>query len=373
MLHRHFLASLIIGAAITPAFAGSDNERKHDPEPATYCVYDIGRLPGLPPGGTERAVRAINNRNQIVGWTALGGGGHPLHAFIWDRKRGMRDLGSLPEHASSLAADINDAGRVVGEANNLAADGPLAFHWTKRTGMRALDASLGGAASIATGINRSGQIVGSSRTGTGELHAFFRDLNGDVLDLGDFADGNFSSQAVAVNDSGQVVGLRWDGNIVEAFLWDGRNGTRPLVEDASLLSIIPKDINSRGEVVGEMFGEPSHAFRWTKDAGLQDLGTLSGSYATASAINRSGTIVGASQSTAGPPHAVIWSRRSGIRDLNELIDPSSELATQAVLVIAQAINDAGWIAAYGYVLDPVDPQRGFLLVPRRHDGSPGCR
>jgi hypothetical protein len=60
-----------------------------------------------------------------------------------------------------------------------------------------------------------------------------------------------------------------------------------------------------------------------------------------------------------------------MRDLNELIDPSSELASQAVLVIAQAINDAGGIAVDGFVPDPVDPHRGFLLEPRH--GKAPCR
>jgi hypothetical protein len=61
-----------------------------------------------------------------------------------------------------------------------------------------------------------------------------------------------------------------------------------------------------------------------------------------------------------------------MRDLNELIDPSSALATTAVLVIAKAINNAGWIAVDGFVPDPVDPQRVFVLVPRRHPGNPPC-
>lgn len=379
MRQRHLLALLIIATAIPTAFADSGSERKRDAEPATYCIYDLGRLPGLTPGQTEISVRAINNRNQIVGWTALSGGGHPVHAFIWDPKLGMRDLGSLPDHESSFAADINDAASVVGETSDSTTDARLAFVWKNTTGMRALDVSLGGVSTVATGINKSGQIVGGSDTATGGYHAFLRDRHGEVLDLGLFEDGDFLSTAAAVNDVGQVVGLRWtaDGQIAEAFLWDERRGARIMVErDASLPFTYPQDINSRGEVVGEMEGGPTRAFRWTRDEGLQDLGTLTGidtDYATASAINREGIIVGASQTVAGPPHASIWSRRSGMRDLNELIDPSSALASEAVIVIAQAINDAGWIAADGYVSDPADPQRSFLLVPRRHVGGSGCR
>ena len=369
MRHQHFLAALVIVTA--PVTAGNVNESKGDFQPATYCVYDIGRLPGLPPGETSLAVRAINKRNQIVGWTAIAGGSSQLHPFIWDRESGMRDLGSLPGHANGVAADVNDAGTVVGDATDFETGGSRAFIWTEPTGMRALDVSLGGVDSVATGINRSGQIVGASKTATGAFHAFRRDVNGDVLDLGAFPDGSWDSSATAVNDRGHVVGARWDGQITEAFLWDERNGMRLLAEHPGAPSVFPFPIaiNNRGEVVGETRGaDPSRAFRWTKSAGLQDLGTLSGldtHTAIATSINRSGVIVGASQTTLGPPHAFVWNKQTGMRDLNELIDPSSELASEAVLVIAQAINDVGSIAADCFVPDPVDPQRSFLLVPRR--------
>jgi hypothetical protein len=149
MRHQHFLAALMI--VTVPVIAGNGTQGKSDFQPATYCVYDVGRLPGLPPGETSIDLRAINKRNQIVGWTGLAGV-PPLHPFIWDRKRGMRDLGSLPGHASGVAADINDAGTVVGDASDFEKGESLAFIWTRRTGMRALDVSLGGVDSVATGI-----------------------------------------------------------------------------------------------------------------------------------------------------------------------------------------------------------------------------
>ena len=281
----------------------------------------------------------------------------------------MRDLGSLPGHASAAAWDINDAGTVVGQSIDPLTGQSLSFIWTHRTGMRELDASLGAVGSLATGINRSGQIAGSSNAGTGAFHAFLRDKNGDVLDLGAFPDGSGSSTASAVNDHGDVVGVVGDGVIVDAFLWDEHNGMQLLAEDAFV-----RDINDHGEVVGDTVGEPKRAFRWTASEGFLDLGALAGFDAlgaTASAINESGTIVGSSLAMTGPPHAFIWSAQSGMRDLNELVDPSSELASQAVLVIAQAINKDGWIAVDGFIPDPVDPYRGFLLAPRH--GKAPCR
>ena len=378
MRHQYFLAALMIvtAPAMAAEIADDGNLRKGNSLPDAYCAYDIGQLPGLPPGETSVNVTAINNRNQIVGWIAIADGFSPLHAFIWDRKHGMRDLGSLPGHESLVAADINDAGTVVGDATDFETGETLAFVWTRHGGVRSPDTSLGGVNSLATGINRRGQIVGASQTETGQFHAFIRDRNGDVVDLGAFPDGSGSSDATGVNDRGQVVGTRVDGQLLDGFLWDERDGILPVIEDAPPFFFpFPHDINNRGVVVGDILGTaPGRAFRWTQDEGVQDLGTLSGldtHFATARAINQRGTIVGGSQTTSGQVHGFAWSSETGMRDLNALIDPSSELPSQPVLGAALAINDAGSIALNGFVAGE-ESQRGFLLVPQRHSHK-GCR
>jgi len=363
----HFLAALVILSA--PAFAHDGGQGNGNFQAATYCVYEIPRLPGLPPGEISLDLRAINNRNQVVGWTNPVGI-PPLHSFIWDRKGGIRDIGSLPGHPSMVGADVNDSGTIVGDATDFEAPEVLAFIWRKHKGVRALDVSLGGVNSLATGINRSGQIVGASETGPGTFHAFFRDVNGDVLDLGAFPDGHGSSSATGVNDRGQVIGTRGDGQITEAFVWDERDGMQTLIEDPPAnFFLFPSDINNRGVIVGEISGTGlPRAFRWTSRNGVEDLGSLGGldtDYGTATAVNRWGTIVGASQTTSGLAHAFVWSRQTGMRDLNDLIDPSSELPPQAVFGSAAGINDFGSIALIGFVPGELS-QRAFLLVPQRH-------
>ena len=177
MRHPYFLAALLIATstATTTAIARDGSAGRGDFLPDAYCAYEIGRLPGLPAGEISVNVTAINNRNQIVGWIAIADGFSPNHAFIWDRKHGMRGLGTLPGHESLVAADINDAGTVVGDATSFESGETLAFIWTSRGGARAPDTSLGGVNSLATGINHSGQIVGASQTETGTFHAFLRD------------------------------------------------------------------------------------------------------------------------------------------------------------------------------------------------------
>jgi probable HAF family extracellular repeat protein len=369
MRRPNFLAALMIVTA--PLIAHDGDQTRNDFEPATYCVYEIPRLPGLPPGEISLDIPAINNRNQVVGWLDPSGVS-PTRAFIWDLRRGIRDLGSLPEHSSLAAADINDTGAVVGYAFESITKGWVAFIWTRHRGARVLDVSLGGSSNYATGINRRGQIVGTSQTETGAVHAYLRDVNGDVLDLGAFPDGSGDSQATAVNDWGQVVGRRGNAQITEGFLWDERRGMRPLLEEsAPFVAHEPHDINNRGEVVGEFLVPVPHttrAFRWTRRGGMQDLGSLNGlesDYATARAINRWGTIVGASQNSSLEVHGFVWRRETGMRDLNELIDPSSQLPSQVVLEVGTAINDFGSIAMVGLVPGE-ESRRAFLMVPQRH-------
>jgi len=373
MQRQLILAALMVMAA--PVFAGNDERGREDSQAATYCVYDIGRLPGLPPGAISLDIAGINDRDQIVGWTGIAGV-PPLHSFIWDRKRGMRDLGSISGHPSLIATAVNGSGTVIGEATDLETE-TLAFAWTRGRGVRTLDTSLGGVNTFPTDINRRGQIVGASETETGAFHAFLRDVNGEVLDLGASPGGSGVSSATAMNDRGQVIGTRAAGGVVDAFIWDERRGMRPLIEDtAPNFFPFPLDINNRGEVVGDILGtEPQRAFRWTRSEGVQFLGTLSGvetDFATARAINRWGTIVGGSQAASGGEvHGFVWTRRTGMRDLNELVDPSSVLPVQPVLGAAVGINDFGSIAVIGFVPGE-EEQRGFLMVAKRHAGK-GCR
>ena len=71
MRRQYLIAALLMAAG--PLFGGNDARGREEAEPATYCLYEIGRLPGLPPGEISLELVGINNRNQIVGWTGLAG------------------------------------------------------------------------------------------------------------------------------------------------------------------------------------------------------------------------------------------------------------------------------------------------------------
>jgi len=368
-------SSLLLAASMitaVPVFGAGDDARI-DSRRATYCLYQIDPLPGMPAGESSVEVRGINDRGQVTGWINPGDGS-PFRAFVWDRKQGIRDLGAVPGHSSMTAAAINDAGTIVGEAVDEETGENLAFVWTPRGGVRTLDTSLGGVGSFATAINRAGQIAGASTTANGAIHAFFRDVDGEVVDLGAFSHGRGFSSATGMNDLGQVVVVLADGDRQNAFVWDAHGGRQLLVPEPSASFPYPSDINNRGEVVGALL-EPGlqRAFRWTPSQGIRLLGSLSGvdtDFTTAQAINDRGTIVGGSQTASGDFHGFVWEPRGGMRDLNELIDARSGLAVQPMLGTAMSINEHGAIAVGG-ILPGEDAQRGYVMVPKR--GRQGCR
>lgn len=91
--------------------AGAYNPKDTDSRPciwnATSGITDLGE-PGKRGWG-----RAINNAGVVSGWY---GGGNGLQAFLWEPDKGLRNIHQvlhLPDDASSVATDINDAGRIL--------------------------------------------------------------------------------------------------------------------------------------------------------------------------------------------------------------------------------------------------------------------
>ena len=163
-------------------------------------MVDIGTL-----GGTSGAPWYMNGRGRVVGNSNLAGD-QASHAFLWDKKNGIKDLGTLPGQTLSVATWINDEGEIVG----------------------ATDFSYGGSSILWK--------------------------NGKMIDLGKLP-GDCTSEALAINSSGQIIGnsspdCQSDG---VAVLWN--DGGAPinlniLVAPASNINVtFPVNINDRGEIV----------------------------------------------------------------------------------------------------------------------------
>lgn len=116
-------------------------------------MVDIGTL-----GGTSGAANWMNSRGQVVGSSNLAGD-QLLHAFLWDEKQGLKDLGTLPGGNYSEAFSVNDAGEVVGWS-----DSPHGFDAVLWKNGRMIDLGKlpGDCYSEPQSINSRGQIVGNS-------------------------------------------------------------------------------------------------------------------------------------------------------------------------------------------------------------------
>jgi probable HAF family extracellular repeat protein len=154
------------------------------PNGAAGSMTDIGGLPG----GTDGTLpTAINNAGKIVGRSNVinDSGGRGYRAFLWTPSTpngtsgSMQDLGLLnPLGNDSIANAINNHDQVVGwSLVNPGTALTHAFIWTSGEGMIDLNTQVdasgaGWVLKDAVGINDFGQIVGNGTNPAGDAHAF---------------------------------------------------------------------------------------------------------------------------------------------------------------------------------------------------------
>jgi hypothetical protein len=365
-----------------------------------YTITDLGPL----------SPTALNTWAQVVG-------NFNGHAFIWERGRGLRDLGTLTGGTSSYAAGIDDRGVVTGTADGLGtvisqnpslpnqqcSDLTQPFIWSPWRGMQGLGtvgpADLGEAffpflceiPFYGTGISDGGRVVGY----TGALEADFQwgfqwtSTRGMTLFGSTFP----PTWVNGVINGGQIVG-QTGIFIGQATSWTGGVATTlaDLGGGVADFSSSANGTNDRGEVVGwsttvplvsdcylDLTGCPMHAVLWTRSGAISDLGTLPGdTFSIASNINNCfGQVIGSSGNTLGSQVAggtggsgyqgnegaiavigrpFIWSAKTGMQDLNTRIPAGSGWVLNSV----SDINVWGQIVGSGTLNGQ---SHGFLLTP----------
>lgn len=378
------IAALAVLAA--PNRTAAQGEEGH----TRYEVINLGALPGA----SYAYGATISNRGWVMGESGIVPGSYPVptHATVW-RNGVITDLGTLGGPGSGIDwVQKNDWGLIVVLSQTATIDPnnedfcnfPFNTDLTCvgavwQNGVLTALPTLSGYNAYPGGVNNWGQIVGAAETSTQDPSCtppqvldfeavIWGPRPGQIQALPPFP-GDFVGVAIGINDLGQVVGVSgacapYGQSVVHALLWhDGRpfdlgslggqDGTVPFV------------INNSGEVVGysDLADDvTTHAFLWTKQNHMQDLGTLPGDvFSSASGINNEGQVVGGSCDASGNCRDFFWN--DGVmRDLNTLVCPGTSLFLTGNGVAGPDINDRGEITGQAY-----DPNTGdtpaFLAVP----------
>ena len=224
-------------------------------------MQDLGTL-GT---GTDAMAGLINERGQVLGQSYVDSNPSAFcsnfttyifttGSFVWDKKNGMQDIGTLGG-TCTLAYDLNNEGQVVGESSQVGDPTNLAFVWDRGEGIKALPtgANLYGAA---LAINNAGAIAGYGDAPDGQTNAiFWRKTGGKwrATYLGNLHSGD-CALGQSINASGQVVGISGPNGCTTtlAFLWEDGGpmaDLNTLVPPNSGLQLVEgHQINDRGEI-----------------------------------------------------------------------------------------------------------------------------
>lgn len=178
----------------------------------------IRELPPLP-GDTSGAATAVNERGQVVGISGTCdqavGRFTAAHAVLWDNNR-VIDIGNLGGVTWNTPMAINERGDIVGFAGQPGDDPDdpklRAFLWTRRGGIQNLGTLPGDATSEAHGINERRQVVGVSCDAGGNCRAFIWH-NGVMKDLNTLVAPGYTgvlTTAQDINDRGEITGRAFD-------------------------------------------------------------------------------------------------------------------------------------------------------------------
>jgi probable HAF family extracellular repeat protein len=279
---------------------------------------------GVTAGGSATVVPTTLTSNGFVCGGLDGLVPKVFHAFEW-QDGAVLDLGALPpvhENCSNTQALNNSGDIVVGASENENIDPVLgikeirAVRWTN--GHPKDLGTLGGSIGAALSLNERGQIAGFATNAVSDPYSFYYFLA-------------FGSS---------------NGTQTRAFLWDKENGMQDLGTLGTGNDAQAFFLNERGQVAGEAYtnstpnsttGFPTEdPFLWDKEHGMQDLGSLGGTFGQATALNNRGQVVGFSNMSGDQSsHPFLW-EQGNLIDLYANTEGGNPLT-------ADAINDAGEI------------------------------
>jgi uncharacterized membrane protein len=194
--------------------------------PAVWDLHSADQIHDLPliPGDTSGAATAINDNNQIVGISGICdqavGRRTAKHAVLWENGTVTDIYPNAPAPWWNTPTAINQRGDVVGFAGDPAfVEGDVlhAFMWTREDGVRQLkplpNRTPQHVDSEAYGINEDRQVVGVSCDADQlDCRAVIWDHRNTPTDLNDFK-GSYSGVLVLakdINNKGEITGRAFD-------------------------------------------------------------------------------------------------------------------------------------------------------------------
>jgi probable HAF family extracellular repeat protein len=155
-----------------------------------------------------------------------------------------------------------------------------------------------------------------------------------------------NSYAYMINNRGLVAGSSEldpeNYELQHAFVWTPQAGMTDLgVLEPTYYWSFPRAINDRGEVVGESEGGQMIAYSWTRTGGMVNLGTNGADHSYALDVNSHGLVVGGNElGYYETYHALVWRPDHSVIDLGTLPgDDTSE---------GIAVNDHGQVVGVSY-------------------------
>lgn len=371
-----FSVTLIILAgflAIPVKGAGLIGPVKTPPSPHVELI-ELAPLPG--DNGSTAA--AINDAGEVVGTS--GGGGTP-HAFMYRSGR-INKLSNEPSRAYA----INDDGQIVGSVYSTNTIVPLGGGFGLGFGAVLFGPGMTTTflespnPSEARGINNQGDIVGNFTFLPHSAQYAFLYQNGVTTFLPDKTNTIPFIQMTAngINNQGDIVGFKTVASgpyfIDSPVLW--HQGQMQDLRTLGGTTALATAINDVGDIVGwstTVSNKEVHAFLYHQgemiDLGVRpDLGLVS---SEAFAINNWSMIVGAARINTST-HAFLYANNT-MTDLNKLVRLTRVGRERGfvTLTTATGINDLGQIVGNGVYWDGrQESTRAFLLDLHLFD-SPG--
>jgi len=242
---------------------------------AAVSVNNRGEVAGIANNLVPDANSLLNYNPNL--WAGVGYG-YQLRAFVWDQSNGMQDLGTLGTGTNAEATAINELGQVIGDsytgsgpANCFNGTATGGFIWDRKRGMTDLG-GFGGACTVPNDLNNRGQVVGVSWTAGDSLQRAFLWEHGSLRDLGGFEGNN--TGAIAINEKGEAVGFSG-----HAVLWKKVGEAIDLGTVGSDPCSFAQGVNDEDQVVGNssptdcVSYDTSRGFLW-EHGSMADLNNL---------------------------------------------------------------------------------------------------